>query len=110
CVGRRAVPGAKVGESGVAPAERLAAAYLKGIVHRDLKPDNIFLPADGRVKILDFGLARFKPPESNGEETITQTVTPEGTVMGTVGYISPEQVRGAAVGPGSDLFSLGCVL
>src|SRR5207247_5521409 len=70
----------------------------------------IFLTADGRVKILDFGLARFQPAESTGDETVTHTATPEGTVVGTVGYMSPEQVRGAAVGPGSDIFSLGCVL
>jgi len=109
-VARGALAWRKTAEIGLALAEGLAAAHLKGIVHRDLKPDNIFLTIDGRVKILDFGLARFNPPETNGEKKVTQTSVPAGTVMGTVGYMSPEQVRGATVGPSGDIFSLGCVL
>src|SRR5213594_488017 len=107
---RGSLPWRKAVEIGAALADGLAAAHSKGIIHRDLKPDNIFLTADARVKILDFGVARYRPAESAGEETLTQAVTQEGTVMGTIGYMSPEQLRGTAVNPASDLFSLGCVL
>jgi serine/threonine protein kinase len=98
----------KTAEIGAALAEGLAAAHSKGITHRDLKPENMFLTSDGRVKILDFGLARFQPTESSDDETATQTLA--GTIMGTIGYMSPEQVRGTPAGPRSDIFSLGCVL
>ncbi len=100
----------KTVELGVALADGLAAAHGKDIVHRDVKPGNIFLTADGQVKILDFGLARFQPQISSQDETLTMDETQPGTVMGTVGYMSPEQVRGETAGPPSDIFSLGCVL
>jgi serine/threonine protein kinase/tetratricopeptide (TPR) repeat protein len=99
-------------EVGVAIAEGLAAAHAKGVIHRDLKPDNVFLTADNRVKVLDFGLARALPFASPDDDTAPTAMhlTQPGTVLGTVGYMSPEQARGAAADGRSDVFSLGCVL
>ncbi|MEO8435460.1 MAG: protein kinase, partial [Pyrinomonadaceae bacterium] len=94
-------------------AHGLTAAHEKGIVHRDLKPDNLFITKDDRVKILDFGLAKLiDPVGSIGQSDVpTRRVhTGSGTVMGTVGYMSPEQVRGSAVDHRSDIFSFGTVL
>ena len=87
-------------------AAGLAAAHLAGIIHRDLKPENLFITKDGRLKILDFGLAKQADIAAEGEETRTSA----GTVLGTVPYMSPEQVRGQKADQRSDLFSFGCVL
>ena len=93
-------------------ASGLAAAHSKSIVHRDLKPENLFVTNDGRVKILDFGLAKLAPKLSAGtsSEVATQAITDPGTIMGTVGYMSPEQVRGDESDHRSDIFSFGVIL
>ena len=108
-----ALPQRKAIEVAVQIARGLAAAHEKGIVHRDLKPENLFLTSDGRLKILDFGLAKLTRPQSDGSQTDStesRVGTLSGLVLGTVGYMAPEQVRGEAVDHRADLFSFGAIL
>src|SRR5271167_517123 len=109
------LPARRMIEYALGIAHGLAAAHEKGIVHRDLKPENVFVTRDGQVKILDFGLAKLARTESGpagavlDNPTLNSATTP-GVVLGTVGYMSPEQVRGQAADHRSDIFALGAML
>ncbi|MFI5370246.1 MAG: protein kinase [Candidatus Eisenbacteria bacterium] len=110
------LPVRKVIECGAQIARGLAAAHARGIVHRDLKPENLFIGLDGQVKILDFGLAKLvrhddDVPVAGGTDSLMATaMTEAGRVLGTVGYMAPEQVHGQNADHRADLFALGCVL
>src|ERR1700749_4117526 len=106
------LPQRKAVEYAVQIANGLAAAHDKGIVHRDLKPHNLFVCRDGRVKILDFGLAKLSPKVTPGVDgaTLTSDQTAAGVVMGPASYMAPEQVRGGQVDARTDMFSFGVVL
>lgn len=109
---RGPLPTRRAVDIAVQVASGLAAAHQKGIVHRDVKPANIFLTGDGRAKVLDFGLARIvEPGDTDGVSThiVDEPATLPGTVLGTVGYMAPEQVRGEVVDARADVFSLGTV-
>src|SRR6266550_2431761 len=107
-LGRGPFPPRRVVDAALQVAQGLAAAHEKGIIHRDLKPENIFLTRDGRAKILDFGIAKLNAP--SGEGAFQSAATEPGMVLGTVGYMSPEQVRGEPVDTRSDIFSFGAIL
>jgi serine/threonine protein kinase len=109
---RGPLPVRKTIDYAVQIAHGLASAHEQGIIHRDLKPENLFVTKDGRIKILDFGLAKLMQPqpEPDGNAPTISRGTDSGTVMGTVGYMSPEQVRGKAIDHRTDIFSFGAIV
>ncbi|HUJ27303.1 MAG TPA: protein kinase [Myxococcales bacterium] len=104
------MPWKRVVDIGVQIAQGLSTAHSKGVIHRDLKPENVFVCSDGRVKILDFGIAKLIERSKPGDSAAKKPHTLTGTIMGTIGYMSPEQVRGEPTDARSDIFSFGSIL
>ena len=104
------LPIARVFDVGIALADALEAAHGKGITHRDLKPSNVMITTDGRVKVLDFGLARWSAPSAAPTDETRGALTAAGTIVGTPSYMSPEQIEERPIDHRTDLFSLGVVL
>lgn len=107
---RSPLPWTEAAHVALAIARGLTAAHVHGIVHRDLKPGNLFLTTDGVLKILDFGLARVVGRPTDASESTVTLETKPGTILGTLHYMSPEQVRGQPIDVRTDIFSFGCVL
>ncbi len=112
CISRGAIPAARACEIAAAIARGLAAAHARGIVHRDLKPENVMVTRDGRVKILDFGIAKLRArvPSLDQPTVTTPLRTAADAMLGTAGYMSPEQIRGEPTDERADLFALGAML
>ncbi|HEY8850393.1 MAG TPA: serine/threonine-protein kinase, partial [Thermoanaerobaculia bacterium] len=108
-IDRGPIPPRKAVDIALQLAHGLAAAHEKGIVHRDLKPENVFITKEGRVKILDFGIAKLSATGSEGP-SFQMAATEPGMVLGTVGYMSPEQIRGELVDRRSDIFAFGAIV
>jgi serine/threonine protein kinase/dipeptidyl aminopeptidase/acylaminoacyl peptidase len=109
---KKGMPLNKFFEVAIPLADAVSAAHGQGIIHRDLKPDNLMVSEDGRLKILDFGLAKLKPGHAGdgASELPTQSATAEGRILGTVAYMSPEQAEGKTVDTRTDIFSIGIIL
>jgi serine/threonine protein kinase len=109
-IARGPLPWRSAAELGAQAAEGLAAAHARGIVHRDIKPENLFVLTDGSLKVLDFGLARWTPADTAGTAPTATVLTQPRALLGSMGYMAPEQILGEPAGPPADIFALGCVI